>query len=115
MISKEHRFQGLGSLRFVYRRGDTVRGPLYSLKAVRNNRHDAYRAAVVVSRKVNKSAVVRNRIRRRLYESLRQIENQIVSPHDLVITVFSDKVVDEPAGSLQKQLQKQLRQAGVIE
>jgi ribonuclease P protein component len=70
--------------------------------------------AVAGSRVALVSAVVRNRIRRRLYEALRQMDGQIKSPHDIVLTVFNDAVVTEDYAKLSKQLAKQLREAGLI-
>ena len=58
MIHHTHRFHGRSSLRFVYQQGQVVRGQLVSLRYVRNGRQQLYRVAVVVSRKVSKSAVV---------------------------------------------------------
>src|SRR3990172_4182898 len=114
MISKEHRFAGQAGLRYVYRHGQTVRGPLFSINSVRNSRRATYRAAVVISRKVHKLAVVRNKIRRRLYEAIRVLEDDIAGPYDIVLNVFSDSVADEPAESLKRQLKKQLTEAGVL-
>ncbi len=114
MINRRHRFHGYGSLRQVYRHGQTVRGPLFSVKSLANPKRSSYRLAVVVSRKVNKSAVARNRIRRRLYEAVRLLEEDIIRPHDVVITVFHGSLIDEPAEHLQGQVKKQLRMAGVL-
>lgn len=114
MISRKHRFRGYGSLRHVYKNGITVRGPLFALKALENPKRDTYRLAVVISRKVNKSAVVRNRIRRRLYEAVRQLEADIIRPYDIVLTVFHSSVSDEPAQSLARQAKKQLADAGIL-
>ncbi len=114
MISRKHRFHGYGSLGYVYRHGQTVRGPLFALKSVRNTKRAGYRLAVVVSRKVSPSAVARNRIRRRLYEAVRQLEDQLPEAHDMVITVFHDSVRETPATELAGQLKKQLRAAGAL-
>ena len=114
MISRQHRFRGYGSLKYVYKNGATVRGPLFAVKAIENPKRDSYRLAVVVSRKVNKSAVARNRIRRRLYEAVRQLEADILRPYDIVLTVFHSSVLEEPAGSLAGQVKKQLNEAGVL-
>jgi ribonuclease P protein component len=92
MFSKSHRFHGYNALRGVYARGQNVRGELLSLKFVRREAHKPYRVGVVVSRKVHKSAVVRNRIRRRVYEQVRAHEADIKPGTDLVFTVYSDKV-----------------------
>lgn len=114
MISRAHRFHGYGSLRYVYRHGQTARGPLFAIKAAPNPRRRAYRFAAVASRKVDKSAVRRNRIRRRLYEAIRLSEDKIVSPYDIVCTVFNGAIADEPFERLVSQLEKQLKEAGVI-
>lgn len=114
MISKEKRFHGYNSLRVVYRHGQTVRGPLTSIKYRKNHKRTIYRAAVVVSKKVDKSAVTRNRIRRRLYESLRRYEHLMVEPYDIVITVFHNTIADIPAKELDKLVYTQLLQAGII-
>lgn len=115
MISRKHRFHGYGSLRYVYRHGQTVRGPLTSLKFVRNERRSDYRLAVVVSRKVNKSAVVRNRIRRRIYEAFRQHEAKLKAPFDVVITVFHEQMVELTPQELERLVRAQLRQADMID
>jgi ribonuclease P protein component len=70
--------------------------------------------AVVVSKKVSKSAVVRNRIRRRVIENIRLLEDQISQPYDLVVTIFDEKVATMPAEELTDVLKNLLRQAGVV-
>ena len=114
MISRSHRFHGHGSLRYVYQHGRTVRGPLSALKFVPNERRKMYRLAVVVSKKVNKSAVVRNRIRRRLYEAFRQHESELTRPYDMVLTVFHEQVAELPADELDRLVVAQMRQAGML-
>ena len=114
MITSRHRFHGYGSLKYVYTHGQTTRGPLFAVKTIVNHRRRSYRLAVVVSRKVNKSAVVRNRIRRRIYEAVRQYEGAIGQPLDIVITVFHDTVVDLPAKQLNSQIKRQLIASSVL-
>lgn len=114
MIQRRHRFHGHGSLRFVYNHGQVVRGPMISLKYCTNPKRTDYRLAIVVSKKVMKSAVGRNRIRRRLYEAVRLLQDQITEPYDLVITVFNDQLIDLPAEELRVMVRAQLKQAGII-
>src|SRR5436190_19676314 len=114
MISRKHRFHGYGSLKHVYQNGQTIRGPLFAVKSMPNPKRDSYRLAVVVSRKVDKSAVARNRMRRRLYEIVRQLESDILQPHDIVITVFQPSLLQEPAEKLSQQVKSQLLAAGVL-
>lgn len=114
MIAKQHRFHGHTSLGFVYRHGSTVRDHQVSLRFVRNQRRATYRAAVIVSRKVHKAAVDRNRVRRRLYEAIRVYESSIAGPYDLVFTVFSDQLAAMPADRLDALVYGLLTKAGVL-
>ena len=114
MISRAHRFHGHNGLRYVYQQGNTVRGPNFALKSLLNPRRKQYRLAVVVSRKVEKSAVARNRIRRRLYAGVQTVEQDIIQPYDIVLTVFSNELLNEPAEVLNKQLHSKLRSAGIL-
>lgn len=115
MISRKHRFHGHNSLRYVYQHGKTVRGPLTALKYISNSKRREYRVAVVVSKKISKSAVKRNRIRRRLYEAVRLHEPLLTGPYDIVITVFNEQLAAMPAADLQRAIRAQLRQAGLLQ
>lgn len=114
MVSKDHRFQGSSSLRFVHARGTVTRGPQFSVKAIINNHRQTYRVAIVVSKKVSKSAVVRNRIRRRLYELVRKHETGITQPFDILVLVYSDAVATTPSPKLEQQFLAQLRKARIL-
>lgn len=98
----------------MYQHGKTIRGHLVSLKYLANPRRDSYRLAVVVSKKVSKSALVRNRIRRRLYEAVRMRETEIEMPYDMVLTVFSEQLKDMPAEELTQLIDGHLDHAGII-
>lgn len=114
MISRAHRFHGYNSLRQTYRHGTITRGSIFAVKSMLNQRRQTYRVAVVVSRKIHKSAVSRNRMRRRLYELVRELEPQITQPFDIVITVFQDALLETPPTQLRSQLKKQFKDAGII-
>jgi ribonuclease P protein component len=114
MIARTHRFHGYNSLRRVYTHGKVVRGHFFSLKYISNDRRRVYRAAVVVSRKVHKSAVVRNRIRRRMYEVIRTSVPKDALPTDLVFVVYAEQVADLPATELRRHMLSQLKKTGVF-
>jgi ribonuclease P protein component len=114
MISRTHRFHGYGSLKFVYKNGQTVRGPVMSIKYTQNPKRKSYRAAVVVSRKVHKSAVARNRMRRRIYETIRSFEDKMSAPYDIVVTVFNEQLAELTPKELSKMIHSQLSQAGIV-
>lgn len=114
MINTKNRFRGRGSLNFIYRRGKTVRLSQLALKYTAARQED-YRLAVVVSKKVSKSAVVRNRIRRRLYEAARTIKKDsgAVWPYDLVLSVYAEDYATMPSQKLQKDVESLLKKAGL--
>ncbi len=111
MIPVRHRFHGYGSLKRVYKDGRTVRGQLMSLKYTSRGQKPGYRAAVVVSKKVHKSAVTRNRIRRRIYEVIRQADDRLTDHKDLVLTVFSEQTADMDAAKLRTMVEALLAKA----
>lgn len=113
MLSRAYRFHGHGNLRYVYTRGQTVRGKCGMLKYVQNTNRQNWRAAVVVSRKVHKSAVVRNRIRRRIYEILRTQIPADAPAVDMVFVVHSAKVADMPADELRQVISSALQKAQI--
>lgn len=91
-----------------------MRVEFLSLRHIPNKKGD-YRLAVVVSRKVSKSAVVRNRIRRRIYEAVRVYKKEAAAewPKDLIISVFEDRPATAPAAELQDLIRKLLGKAGL--
>lgn len=114
MINSTHRFHGRSSLRFVYQHGRQVRGEMLSLRIARNGRQQSWRAAVVVSRKVSKSAVVRNRIRRRVFEVVRSVAGHIAGPYDIVFSVYSESVAALPAAEIRRIIVEQLEKARAL-
>ena len=114
MIARNHRFHGRSSLKPVYERGRTVRGTGIAVRFLLNERRPRYRAAVVVSKKVHKSAVARNRIRRRIFEILRTSLPDNTPAYDLVVTIFSEKVSELSPEQLHKELTDLLNQANLI-
>lgn len=111
MINRKHRFRGQKDIENVYRKGRPARAGFMGAKAVLAKGKD-YRLAVVVSRKVHKSAVVRNRIRRRLYEHFRLIRKEAGRPitQDIVLTVYDEKVAIIPHEELKRACEKLIKQ-----
>jgi ribonuclease P protein component len=114
MISSLHRFKGHTSLRFVYSGGKTYRNQNFAIKTALNQKRQTYRLAVVVSKKVSKLAVIRNKIRRRIYEAVRLLEDDITQPHDIVVMVFNESVATMPTQELKSSLNKLLIEASII-
>lgn len=113
MLARAYRFHGHGSLRYVYSRGHVVRGKFAVLKYAPNPKRKQWRAAVVVSKKVHKSAVVRNRIRRRVYEIIRNTIPSGSPAFDIVFVVHVVQVAQLPSSELQNAIREQLIKAKI--
>lgn len=114
MLARNLRFHGHGSLRFLYKNADAYRSRYMTVKLVKNPRRNASRFSVVVSKKVHKSAVGRNRIRRRLYELLRAEYPHIVGVYDIAVIVTNGETLGAEYESLRDTLHTLLEQAGVF-
>ena len=103
MLAKKYRFHSRGGVRYVYQHGKTVRKPRMSLVFCDNTRGFT-RIAVVVSKKVTKAAVKRNRIRRRVYEVVRQNFEFIPKKRDYIFVIYSDDLLKMSYSELVKSL-----------
>lgn len=71
------------------------------------------RVAVVVSKKVNKTAVGRNRIRRRVYEAIRKNFEYLPEKTDYIFVIFSRDFMTMPYSELEKILGELVEEAKV--
>jgi ribonuclease P protein component len=101
MLNKKYRFHSRGGVRYVYQKGKTIRTAKMSLVFTPNTKGFT-RIAVVVSKKVNKTAIGRNRMRRRVYEILRKNLSLIPPKTDYIFVVYSRDVLTMPFTELEK-------------
>ena len=94
MIPFTYRFHGHGSLKYVYKNGQAVRSRLFIIKYIANQHRKKPRIAVIVSKKVLKSAVGRNRIRRRVYECIRLKLPELNGTYDIAIIILSSEILN---------------------
>lgn len=114
MIPYAHRFHGHSSLRYVYTHGKAERSHILTIKWVTNPHRKKTRVAVVVSKKIIKSAVGRNRIRRRLYEYIRHQLPAFTKTYDIVLIATSAELATMPYNELVDQVYSQLVNAELV-
>jgi ribonuclease P protein component len=136
MIQKEYRFKSWdGLIQITSKKGTPFRGENIGLKtlslsepAIQNHYkkmqalrpklnknfrpHPKY--AVIVSKRVSKSAVTRNRIRRRVYEWIRLNLNSINSDQLTLIYINSDSVAKMPHQDLSLELNSIFQKAKLL-
>lgn len=112
MLSAQNRLRRGSDIARVYKLGQYGAGEGYiSLKGTRGKAPDS-RAVVVVGKKIDKRAVVRNTIRRRLTAALREIWATVPPGYDIVVSVHRD-TRPLSAAKLQELLAVALRRAGI--
>jgi len=114
MLAKLNRFHGHQSVRRIYKLGRAQRNELGSLHVYIDPKHPITHAAVVVSKKVDKSAVVRNRIRRRVYELVRIHMAEFTQPANLVFTVYQNDAASMSAEKLAAEVKNLLDRAKLL-
>ena len=111
MLSFANRFHGHGSLRYVYKNGQAIRSRLITIKYTHNPNRKTSRFAVVVSKRVHKGAVGRNRMRRRVYEVIRKELPNIPQSYDVAVMIFSSEVLSMSADDLTDTIRQLFEQA----
>ena len=114
MLRKLNRFHGHQSVRRIYKQGRAQRNSLGSVHIFTDPKHPVTHAAVVVSKKVHKSAVVRNRIRRRIYELVRMHMMEFNHPAQIVFTVYQPEAATMPADQLAEEVRNLLNRAKLL-
>jgi ribonuclease P protein component len=83
MLPKINRIKKKNDFGIIFKKGASLRNNLFILKFLKNGL-EQNRFGFVVSQKVSKKAVIRNRIRRRLTEAVKAKKEKIKNGMDLV-------------------------------
>lgn len=105
MLASRNRFNGRNSIMRLYKCGQALRGRNIMLRFAPTAGEP--RVAVVVSKKVDKRAVVRNRIRRRLFAAMRDL-GFLDRKQDVIISVFDSSFANISYGELKSEIEKLL-------
>lgn len=114
MLSHRYRFHGHRSLRYLYQHGERYQTKTLTLRYCKNSRRVHSRYAVIISKKVLKSAVKRNRLRRRIYEIIRTHQDDLPKGYDVAISVFGAELLEIPHADLTRQLEQLFSQGGLV-
>jgi ribonuclease P protein component len=114
MLASKYRFHGHAALKFIFSHGKTYRLKNMSIRVAENPRRQTSRASVVISKKVIKASPKRNRVRRRVYEVLRQEWSSIKPGRDIVLSVYDPSVLVMPHEELVSEIKNALQQARAI-
>ena len=113
MLAKLNRIHGRNVFKRILRSGKTERADFISLNHS-VARGKTLKAAVVISRKVAKSSVKRNRIRRRIYEIVRKNYLPLDLKNNLIFIVYSEDIDLLNHDQLVDRLDSLMKKAGLL-
>ncbi|MEK7658342.1 MAG: ribonuclease P protein component [Patescibacteria group bacterium] len=112
MLPKSNRLKNKKDFDRVFKEGRGFKNDFLALKAVKNNT-DISRFGFVVSQKVSKKAVIRNKIKRRLREIIKKDLAVFKNGIDIVLIVFPN-LNDKDFSETQKIASDLFKKSGVI-
>jgi len=115
MFTDAHRLRSPNAVRRPSRYGKGAKSKHMGIKYIESNIQGP-RIAVVVSKKVSKSAVKRNRIKRRIIENIRQnFITKLNQNLDIVIFAYSSDIAKLPSVDLTLELNDVFQKANILQ
>lgn len=112
MLPKQHRFSLRKEFNRIKKEGRLFRGEFFSLLAAGGQLSEP-RFAFIVSKKVNKLAVKRNKVRRILAEAVQIFLPKIKLSVDAVFLV-KKTIIDKSFGQIKKEVERIFKQADLL-
>jgi ribonuclease P protein component len=113
VLRRNRRISGRQRIQSVLKEGDRLKGrSIVMLKKANDKEWNCY--GVVVSKKVHKSAVRRNRVRRRIYESIRLLEKDGLVPSDPpsdIVLLARSSILEKDFAEIQSALKQLFTQS----
>lgn len=114
MLPKQNRLSKKSEFQSVLTEKNVIQSPLFGLVYKKTvNKSLSPRFGFIVSNKISKKAVERNRIRRILRIVIRELLPKIDSGYEFVVLV-KKAILDAPVGIIKDELGKALQKVGVI-
>lgn len=85
MLASKNRLRNRNTIGYLLNKGQWVKNEHFTLKYTRNRDSKTAGIAILISTKVEKRAVYRNRLKRRIAESFRHLLGEKEPPYQLII------------------------------
>lgn len=112
MLPKDSRVRTRADIEMVMRKGRSITSPFFAFRILRPGGADRVRFGFIVSNKISKKAVIRNRIKRRLRETARLFSSRFPSQSD-VIVVARSALVNADTALIREQFEIILKRLGL--
>ena len=114
MLKKENRLKKKKDFDAVFKECKFKRSPLFTFLGIKKNDLNCSRFGIIVSKKIAKKAVIRNKIKRRIREILRNRIKEIDRGYDVVI-IPSKEIVDKNYQEIKISLERGLKKIKILE
>lgn len=108
MLPKINRLKKKKDFEKVFNDGQTIKSDIFFLKTLPNDQK-VNRIGFVVSKKIDKRAVIRNKVKRRLREAIKGFLSQLKTGQDYIFIALpkiKDKGLEEIRTTIEKTLKK---------
>ena len=102
MLNQKYRLKKKSDFDIVFRKGQAITGRFIFLKIIKNQL-DNSRFGFIVSLKVSKKAVIRNRIKRRLREIIKKKIKDIKTNYDIII-LAKPEIISKDYKEIEKEI-----------
>lgn len=91
MIAKKYRIDR-NLIPYILRKGQSFESKLFIIRFINNEKgHPRYRT--IVSKKINNKATIRNKLRRRIYESAQKATKAVSNPKEADMMLIPKKLI----------------------
>lgn len=112
MLRQENRLRRKRDVDNVFKKGKTIAGKLIFLKIIKNNLNNS-RFGFVISTKISKKAVIRNKIKRQLREIIRKNLPNIKPGFDVLI-IAKPEIIDKKYQDIKEEVERLLNKARTL-
>ncbi len=114
MLAKKHRLAGRNLLEEVKSKGTLYQSNSFGMIVLKQKETGPSRFAFIVSTKISKKAVDRNRITRRLREAVKENIGEI-SEGTNVLFLAKKKIIEKEESEITREMKLIFKEAGLIE
>ena len=113
MVSKEYRLSGNKNFEKVFQEGQIIQAETFGLAYLNRGDNEVTRFGFIVSTKVSKLAVQRNRVKRALSEAVRFLTHQLEKGYNVVF-LAKGQSMKVPTDELMREVGITLKKAGLL-
>lgn len=113
MLPKHHRLQLKGKLEKLKKEGRVVQGKHFALLLKKNKQKTNSQFAVIASKKIAKKAIERNHAKRRIFEAIREILENIKEGYEVVF-LLKKPAVSNSYSQIKEEVLHTFSEAGIL-